>query len=113
LKRNDGKVEPPKLHSSEEEYYSKSENTGDSDKQEDDSDLYDKIKLAEGQKPGGFKHDKDDTGNYFLPEGFNLPVDIYSNLFHHQKEGISWLYSLYRQNKGGVLGDDMGLGKTV
>ena len=48
LKRNDQKLEPPKLHSSEEEYYSKSDNTGDSDKQEDDSDLYDKIKLAEG-----------------------------------------------------------------
>ena len=24
-----------------------------------------------------------------------------------------WLYKLYRERKGGVLGDDMGLGKTV
>jgi SNF2 family DNA or RNA helicase len=27
--------------------------------------------------------------------------------------GISWLYNLFLEDKGGVLGDDMGLGKTV
>lgn len=50
---------------------------------------------------------------YYLPEGFCLPEDIYQNLFPHQRIGIQWLYSLYREGKGGVLGDDMGLGKTV
>lgn len=42
-----------------------------------------------------------------------MPTDIYTNLFAHQKEGIKWLYNLYLDSKGGVLGDDMGLGKTV
>lgn len=27
--------------------------------------------------------------------------------------GIAWLYNLFNESKGGVLGDDMGLGKTV
>jgi DNA excision repair protein ERCC-6 len=26
---------------------------------------------------------------------------------------VSWLYDLYQNKMGGVLGDDMGLGKTV
>jgi len=42
-----------------------------------------------------------------------LPSSIYDNLFEHQKTGIEWLYNLWDQKKGGVLGDDMGLGKTV
>lgn len=36
------------------------------------------------------------------------------NLKEHQKEGISWLQSLYKENMaGGLLADDMGLGKTL
>lgn len=50
---------------------------------------------------------------YYLPEGFELTSEIYNNLYAHQKEGIKWMFALYRQNQGGVLGDDMGLGKTV
>lgn len=35
-------------------------------------------------------------------------------LKNHQKEGVSWLQSLYQANlKGGLLADDMGLGKTL
>ncbi len=30
-----------------------------------------------------------------------------------QVEGVRWLWSLYRQQRGGILGDDMGLGKTM
>lgn len=26
---------------------------------------------------------------------------------------MQWLYNLFKEQKGGVLGDDMGLGKTV
>ncbi|KAM4696078.1 DNA excision repair protein ERCC-6-like [Rhinophrynus dorsalis] len=40
--------------------------------------------------------------------------ELYSKLFEHQKEGVAFLYSLYRDGrKGGILADDMGLGKTI
>jgi SNF2 family DNA or RNA helicase len=42
----------------------------------------------------------------------NLQSEI--NLMEHQKEGISWLQSLFKENfAGGLLADDMGLGKTL
>jgi SNF2 family DNA or RNA helicase len=32
----------------------------------------------------------------------------------HQKEGISWLQSLFKENfAGGLLADDMGLGQNI
>ncbi|ERE63484.1 DNA excision repair protein ERCC-6-like isoform X1 [Cricetulus griseus] len=46
--------------------------------------------------------------------GLLLYRDLYEKLFEHQKEGIAFLYSLYKDGrKGGILADDMGLGKTV
>lgn len=42
----------------------------------------------------------------------NLEKSI--SLMEHQKEGISWLQSLFNENfAGGLLADDMGLGKTL
>ena len=73
--------------------------------------MYDSLKPAEGQDETGFRSEGGEW--YYLKEGFRLPKDIYENLFEHQKRGIQWLYNLYREEKGGVLGDDMGLGKTV
>ncbi len=35
------------------------------------------------------------------------------SLRNYQKDGIRWLYSLYKHNLGGILADDMGLGKTI
>ncbi len=36
------------------------------------------------------------------------------SLKEHQKEGVSWLQSLFKENfEGGLLADDMGLGKTL
>ena len=61
---------------------------------------------------GGWKH-KPDSKEYVLAGWFALPAKIYERLFEHQKIGIKWLYDLYTNKKGGVLGDDMGLGKTV
>ena len=55
-----------------------------------------------------------------LPE--NLKHNFYEisnlensiSLMEHQKEGISWLQSLFKGNfAGGLLADDMGLGKTL
>jgi DNA excision repair protein ERCC-6-like len=73
--------------------------------------VYDSLKPAEGQGETGFRSEGGEW--YYLQEGFRLPKDIYENLFEHQKRGIQWLFNLYREEKGGVLGDDMGLGKTV
>ncbi|KAF2280212.1 DNA repair and recombination protein RAD26 [Westerdykella ornata] len=48
-----------------------------------------------------------------LGEGFRIPGDIYPALFDYQKTGVQWLYELYTQNVGGIVGDEMGLGKTI
>ncbi|GFP78776.1 switch 2 [Phtheirospermum japonicum] len=42
-----------------------------------------------------------------------VPASINSRLLDHQRVGVKFLYKLYRNNHGGVLGDDMGLGKTI
>ncbi|WCJ30799.1 switch 2 [Euphorbia peplus] len=42
-----------------------------------------------------------------------VPASINCRLLQHQREGVKFLYELYRNNHGGVLGDDMGLGKTI
>ncbi|XP_027692565.1 DNA excision repair protein ERCC-6-like [Vombatus ursinus] len=40
--------------------------------------------------------------------------ELHDRLFEHQKEGVAFLYSLYKdRRKGGILADDMGLGKTI
>ncbi|XP_030638896.1 DNA excision repair protein ERCC-6-like [Chanos chanos] len=46
--------------------------------------------------------------------GLMLYKELYDKLYDHQKEGVAFLYSLYRDGrKGGILADDMGLGKTI
>ncbi|KAM4819413.1 DNA excision repair protein ERCC-6-like [Thomomys bottae] len=46
--------------------------------------------------------------------GLLLYRELHNQLFEYQKEGVAFLYSLYRDGKkGGILADDMGLGKTV
>ena len=60
------------------------------------------------------------SNNNELPD--NLKHNFYEisnlensiSLMQHQKEGISWLQSLFKENfAGGLLADDMGLGKTL
>lgn len=48
-----------------------------------------------------------------LESGLRLPGDIYQSLFDYQKTGVQWLWELYQQNVGGIIGDEMGLGKTI
>ena len=46
----------------------------------------------------------------------NVPVDFGSDskiLRDYQKEGIRWLYTLYKCDFGGILADEMGLGKSL
>ncbi|KAK0843255.1 DNA repair protein rhp26 [Friedmanniomyces endolithicus] len=45
--------------------------------------------------------------------GFRIPGDIYPSLFDYQKTGVQWLWELYSQQVGGIIGDEMGLGKTI
>ncbi|OAP60268.1 hypothetical protein AYL99_05270 [Fonsecaea erecta] len=46
-------------------------------------------------------------------DGYKLPGDIFPSLFDYQKTGVQWLYELYTQQVGGIIGDEMGLGKTI
>lgn len=43
----------------------------------------------------------------------DLPDEISSRLFNHQKDGVSWLYSCYLNSSGALLADDMGLGMLL
>ncbi|XP_005593997.3 DNA excision repair protein ERCC-6-like isoform X1 [Macaca fascicularis] len=56
----------------------------------------------------------DDEFTDVCNSGLLLYRELHDQLFEHQKEGIAFLYRLYRDGrKGGILADDMGLGKTV
>jgi len=48
-----------------------------------------------------------------LDGGFRVPGDIYPSLYDYQKTGVRWLWELYSQQVGGIIGDEMGLGKTI
>lgn len=48
-----------------------------------------------------------------LGGGYRIPGDIYPSLFDYQKTGVQWLWELYSQQVGGIVGDEMGLGKTI
>ncbi|KAI3402348.2 rhp26 [Candida oxycetoniae] len=48
-----------------------------------------------------------------LNDTFKLPGDIYPSLFDYQKTCVQWLWELYSQKTGGIVGDEMGLGKTI
>ena len=57
------------------------------------------------------------TGDVLLDAGmsteFTVTKDIFDKLYPHQREGVSWMWTLFKKNTGGILGDDMGLGKTI
>ncbi|XP_066213359.1 DNA excision repair protein ERCC-6-like isoform X1 [Saccopteryx leptura] len=56
----------------------------------------------------------DDEFTDVCNSGLLLYRELHDQLFEHQKEGVAFLYSLYKDGrKGGILADDMGLGKTV
>jgi DNA excision repair protein ERCC-6 len=44
---------------------------------------------------------------------YRVPGDIFPVLFDYQKTGVQWLWELYQQQVGGIIGDEMGLGKTI
>ncbi|KAI9758860.1 MAG: dual specificity protein kinase yak1, partial [Chaenotheca gracillima] len=48
-----------------------------------------------------------------ISDGYRIPGDVYPSLFDYQKTGAQWLWELYSQHVGGIIGDEMGLGKTI
>lgn len=48
-----------------------------------------------------------------LDANYSLPGDVYPSLFEYQKTCVQWLWELYTQKTGGIIGDEMGLGKTI
>lgn len=68
-------------------------------------------------------NEKNDKEEWFKPHPtipdavlnskFKLPGDIYPSLFDYQKTCVQWLWELYSQKTGGIIGDEMGLGKTI
>lgn len=76
--------------------------------------------LQEGE---GSSHSQTTADEWHLPHpvtpdtvfegGFRIPGDIYPSLFDYQKTGVQWLWELYSQQVGGIVGDEMGLGKTI
>uniref|UniRef100_T1E1A5 DNA repair and recombination protein RAD54-like n=1 Tax=Cupiennius salei TaxID=6928 RepID=T1E1A5_CUPSA len=57
-------------------------------------------------------NDSDNEQMVKVAEDFSIFHDIYNKLYPYQREGVAWMWKLYKMGKGGVLGDDMGLGKT-
>ncbi|EKE41477.1 hypothetical protein ENUP19_0213G0009 [Entamoeba nuttalli] len=45
--------------------------------------------------------------------GLVMRNELYQSLFEHQRIGVKWMYELFKQHAGGIIGDEMGLGKTL
>jgi SNF2 family DNA or RNA helicase len=56
---------------------------------------------------------EDDDAMTHMGDGYYLFSELYNQLYSHQREGVLWMWSLFKKKKGGILGDDMGLGKTI
>ncbi|XP_068120439.1 DNA excision repair protein ERCC-6-like isoform X2 [Hyperolius riggenbachi] len=75
------------------------------------------LKLETALQRLNIEQDDDADDDEFvevLGSGLMLYKEMFDKLYEHQKEGVAFLYSLYRDGKrGGILADDMGLGKTI
>ncbi|XP_058053055.1 DNA excision repair protein ERCC-6-like [Ahaetulla prasina] len=71
-------------------------------------------KLEEALASLAVEEDGDDSFVDVCQSGFMLYGEMHDKLFDYQREGVAFLYKLYRdRRKGGILADDMGLGKTI
>lgn len=52
-------------------------------------------------------------GDVTLDGGLRIPGRVHASLFPYQRFALRWLWDLYKQGVGGIVGDEMGLGKTV
>ncbi|XVF66812.1 hypothetical protein PTKIN_Ptkin10aG0067600 [Pterospermum kingtungense] len=93
------------------------QNNGDNQEEKDDEE----EEVKEFGRPELGRVQFEDTGPYepllLSSDGefpvVQVPASINCRLLAHQREGIKFLYMLYKNNHGGILGDDMGLGKTI
>ncbi|XVF20822.1 hypothetical protein REPUB_Repub12eG0035700 [Reevesia pubescens] len=97
------------------------ENNGDNQEEEEEEEEEDEEDVKEFGRPELGRVQFEDTGPYeplvLSSDGefpvVQVPASINCRLLAHQREGVKFLYMLYKNNHGGVLGDDMGLGKTI
>lgn len=57
--------------------------------------------------------DRAAMGDVTLDGGLRIPGRVHASLFPYQRFAVRWLWDLYKQGVGGIVGDEMGLGKTV
>ncbi|KMT02398.1 hypothetical protein BVRB_9g205110 isoform A [Beta vulgaris subsp. vulgaris] len=93
----------------------------DEDGEDEKKEEEDEIKQRGFEKPRLDVFQLGETGPYVslvlsspgeIPV-IQVPASINCRLLEHQRVGVKFLYQLYRNNHGGILGDDMGLGKTI
>ncbi|KAJ7981486.1 Switch 2 [Quillaja saponaria] len=92
---------------------------GDGEEKEEEEDPEPEVEVFGRAKVSQFQFDH--TGPFeplvLSAEGelpvIQVPASINCRLLEHQREGVKFLYNLYQNNHGGILGDDMGLGKTI
>ena len=67
------------------------------------------------QKLEKFLEEEAENENLYtdIGDGLFLTNDVHDKLYQYQREGVKWMWELYRAEHGGILGDDMGLGKTI
>ncbi|XP_021273747.1 switch 2 isoform X4 [Herrania umbratica] len=97
------------------------ENGDNQEEEEGKEDEEEEEEVKEFGRPELDRVQFEDTGPYeplvLSSDGefplVQVPASINCRLLGHQREGVKFLYMLYKSNHGGVLGDDMGLGKTI
>ncbi|GLD68454.1 DNA excision repair protein ERCC-6-like protein [Lates japonicus] len=73
-----------------------------------------KIKKIEEFLAQNESEDEDEEFVNVNNSGLMLFKELHDKLYDYQRNGVAFLYSLYRDGrKGGILADDMGLGKTI
>ncbi|KAH9844917.1 SNF2 family N-terminal domain [Teratosphaeria destructans] len=77
----------------------------------EEEDALDLDEVSEGKPEWNMPHPT--RTDAVFEGGFRMPGDIYPSLFDYQKTGVQWLWELYSQQFGGIIGDEMGLGKTI
>ncbi|KAF4528012.1 hypothetical protein B566_EDAN002195, partial [Ephemera danica] len=59
------------------------------------------------------EEDLDRESMHQLDGGLGIPNLIWQKLYKYQQVGVQWMWELYQNGTGGILGDEMGLGKTI
>ena len=77
------------------------ESGGESEGRDEDSGNSRRLRQM---KEGEFRKSELDLE---LDGGYRLPYELNENLFEYQRTGVRWLWELYSQHTGGIIGDEM------